>query len=79
MNGYPIERGAECFENHMQVNLYTPHYLSNYFGRIMRDAGKGHIFIITSIASREPVRRPATYTITKFALRDYKSFERRVA
>jgi short-subunit dehydrogenase len=34
----------------------------------MRDAGKGHIFNITSIASREPVPAAGAYTITKFAL-----------
>jgi short-subunit dehydrogenase len=63
-----LKEGPNVFNNHMQVNLYTPHFLSNYFGQIMRDAGKGHIFNITSIASREPVPAAGAYTITKFAL-----------
>ena len=63
-----LKEGPNVLNDHMQVNLYTPHFLSNYFGRIMRDAGKGHIFNITSIASREPVSAAGAYTITKFAL-----------
>lgn len=63
-----LEEGPNVFNNHLQVNLNTPHFLSHYFGKIMRDAGKGHIFNITSIASREPVPAAAAYTITKFAL-----------
>jgi short-subunit dehydrogenase len=63
-----LEEAPNVLNDHMQVNLYTPHFLSNYFGQIMRDAGKGHIFTITSIASREPVPAAGAYTITKFAL-----------
>lgn len=63
-----LNEGPNVLGDHMQVNLYAPHYLSNYFGRIMRDAKKGHIFNITSIASREPVTAAGSYTITKFAL-----------
>lgn len=63
-----LKEGPNVLNDHMQVNLNTPHYLSSHFGRIMRDAGKGHIFNITSIASREPVAAAGSYTITKFAL-----------
>lgn len=63
-----LKEGPNVLNDHMQVNLYTPHFLSNYFGQIMRDAAKGHIFNITSIASREPVTAAGAYTITKFAL-----------
>lgn len=63
-----LKEGPAVLGNHMQVNLYTPHFLCNYFGQIMRDAGKGHIFNITSIASREPVPAAGAYTVTKFAL-----------
>lgn len=63
-----LKEGPNVLEKHMQVNLNTPHYLSAYFGRIMRDARKGHIFSITSIAAREPVKEAGSYTITKFAL-----------
>lgn len=63
-----LKEGPDELGKHMQVNLNTPHYLSVYFGRIMRDAKKGHIFSITSIASRYPVKEAGSYTITKFAL-----------
>lgn len=63
-----LKEGANVLEKHMQVNLNTPHFLSAYFGKIMRDAGRGHIFSITSIAAHEPVKEAGSYTITKFAL-----------
>ena len=63
-----LKEGPDVLNRHMQVNLNTAHFLSAYFGRIMRDAGKGHIFSITSIAAREPVKEAGSYTITKFAL-----------
>lgn len=63
-----LKEGPNVLGKHMQVNLNTPHYLSAYFGRIMRDARKGHIFAITSIASREPVKEAGSYTVTKYAL-----------
>ncbi len=63
-----LKEGPSVLANHMQVNLNTPHFLCSYFGQIMRDAGRGHIFNITSIASREPVAAAGAYTITKFAL-----------
>ena len=63
-----LKEGPDVLNRHMQVNLNTAHFLSAYFGRIMRDAGKGHIFSITSIATREPVKEAGSYTITKFAL-----------
>jgi short-subunit dehydrogenase len=63
-----LNEGPNVLNNHMQINLYTPHFLSKYFGQIMRDARKGHIFNITSIASRDPVAAAGSYTITKYAL-----------
>src|SRR5690606_28445377 len=38
-------------------------------GRSMRGNRHGHIFNISSIASREPVPSAGTYTVTKFAVR----------
>lgn len=63
-----LDEDLNALNKHMQVNLNGPHFLSAYFGDIMREAGKGHIFNITSIAAREPVAAAAAYTITKFAL-----------
>lgn len=63
-----LKEGPNVLNEHMQINLFTPHYLSNYFGKIMRDARKGHIFNITSVASRNPVSAAGAYTITKYAL-----------
>ena len=63
-----LKEGPHVLKDHMQVNLYTPHFLSNYFSKIMKDEKRGHIFNITSIASRYPVAAAGSYTITKFAL-----------
>src|SRR5699024_2239447 len=63
-----FDEEPNTLQDHMQVNLNGPHFLSSYFGKTMLKAGKGHIFNITSIASREPVAAAAAYTITKYAL-----------
>lgn len=63
-----LKEGPNVLKDQMQVNFYTPHYLCTYFGQIMRDARKGHIFNVTSIASREPVVAAGSYSITKSAL-----------
>jgi len=57
------------FHRQMQVNYITPHLLSRAVGRSMRRHRRGHIFNISSIASREPVSSAGTYTVTKFAVR----------
>lgn len=63
-----LNEAPNVFGESMQINLNTAHYLSVQFGRIMRDAKKGHIFSISSIASRHPVKEAGSYTVTKFAL-----------
>ena len=57
------------FAKQMQVNYYVPHRISRAVGRTMRKNRQGHIFNISSIASREPVATAGTYTVTKFAIR----------
>src|SRR5690606_6887263 len=57
------------FEQQLLVNYVAPHRLSRTIGRIMRQNRRGHIFNISSIASREPVSDAGTYTVTKFAVR----------
>ena len=57
------------FEQQLQINYVAPHRLSRAVGRMMRENRRGHIFNISSIASREPVSDAGTYTVTKFAVR----------
>src|SRR3546814_8983322 len=64
-----LEETNEDFHRQLQVNYITPHLLSRAVGRRMRQNRRGHIFNISSIASREPVSSAGTYTVTKFAVR----------
>ena len=64
-----LDESEVDFEQQLQVNYITPHSLSRTIGRIMRQNRRGHIFNISSIASREPVADAGTYTVTKFAVR----------
>ncbi len=63
-----LDETDEDFDIQMQVNYYTPHLLSRAIGRNMRKHRKGHMFNISSIASREPVSAAGTYTVTKYAV-----------
>lgn len=63
-----LDEAPQLLQQQMQVNLYTAHYLATYFGRRMRDMRRGHIFNITSIASRVPMVAAGSYTVTKYAL-----------
>lgn len=49
------------------LNYYAAHSLCIKLGRKMKQLGKGHLFIIGSTASRQPVKA-GTYTVTKYAL-----------
>ncbi len=64
-----LDESDEDFELQMRINYQTPHRLSRAVGRLMRERRKGHIFNISSIASREPVSSAGTYTVTKYAVR----------
>ncbi|MBK1438741.1 SDR family oxidoreductase [Parapedobacter sp. ISTM3] len=63
-----FEESEEDFELQMLINYHTPHLLSRAAGRNMQKNHKGHIFNISSIASRKPVASAATYTVTKYAV-----------
>ena len=63
-----LEESLEDHESQMQINFYTPYYLCQKLGRIMREKRRGHIINISSIASRAPVSAAGTYTVTKYAL-----------
>ncbi|MEC3881077.1 SDR family NAD(P)-dependent oxidoreductase [Parapedobacter sp. 10938] len=63
-----LDETDEDFRQQLQVNYITPHLLSRAVGQRMRKNRRGHIFNISSIASREPVSAAGTYTVTKFAV-----------
>lgn len=63
-----FDEHEDALEKQMQLNLYTPHLLSKIFGGLMKEAGKGHIFNICSVASLQPVPGAASYSISKIAL-----------
>lgn len=63
-----LDESTEDFDAQMKVNYYTPHQLSRVIGNKMRQQQEGHIFNISSIASRHPVADAGTYTVTKYAL-----------
>lgn len=66
--GYLLKESPDMLAKHMQVNLFTPHSLSVHFGRKMRENKSGHIFMITSVASRSAVVTAGSYSVTKYAL-----------
>lgn len=63
-----LDESAADFDLQMRINYYTPHILSRAVGRNMRKNRRGHIFNISSIASRIPVSSAGTYTVTKYAV-----------
>lgn len=63
-----LDETAQDFEQQLQINYVTPHILSRAVGRNMRKNRAGHIFNISSIASRIPVSSAGTYTVTKYAV-----------
>ena len=63
-----MNEDERCLERQMQVNVFAPHFLSKFFAAKMIGQGKGHIIIICSIASLEPVTRAGSYSISKTAL-----------
>jgi len=63
-----LDESDDDFAQQMRINYHTPHLLSRAVGRSMRENRRGHIFNISSIASREPVSSAGTYTVTKYAV-----------
>src|SRR5690606_26598745 len=63
-----LDESESDFDLHMRINYYTPHMLSRAVGRNMRENRRGHIFNISSIASRIPLWSAGTYTVTKYAV-----------
>jgi 3-oxoacyl-[acyl-carrier protein] reductase len=63
-----FDEAPDTLEQHMQVNLFTAYQLSVHLARHMRARKQGHIFNISSVASRQPIASAAAYTVTKYAL-----------
>lgn len=55
-------------QKQMSINVYAPYFLSKIIGKKMMEAKHGHIFNICSIASLQPVKNAASYSVTKIAL-----------
>lgn len=66
--GMVLDEADEQFENQIKLNLNAVYYLSKFFGKMMREQGKGHIFNISSIAGRQIVENAGSYSVTKAAL-----------
>ncbi|MES3018100.1 MAG: SDR family oxidoreductase [Bacteroidota bacterium] len=63
-----MEEADNTLERQMNVNLYTPHFLSKFFVKHLVGDSQGHIFNICSIASVAPMISCASYSVTKAAL-----------
>jgi 3-oxoacyl-[acyl-carrier protein] reductase len=63
-----LEEEDGVFETQLQINYLTAYHLCKVFGRQMRDAKKGHVVNICSIAAINPVVQAGSYSVTKAAL-----------
>ncbi len=55
-------------ENIMDINFWPAYHLTRALAPVMVKAGKGHIFNIGSVASRDAYPDSGAYSISKFAL-----------
>ena len=63
-----LDEEEDNLHNQLQINFLTAYTLCKVIGRIMRDAQKGHIVHICSIAAIKPVVEAGSYSVTKAAL-----------
>lgn len=63
-----LDESEGTLEQQMQLNLYSAHNLSKFFGKQMRLSGRGHIINICSVAGIQPVAEAGSYSVTKHAL-----------
>lgn len=63
-----LEEEDGVLQQQINLNLMPAYELYRYFGKEMRNARKGHIFNICSIAAIYPVYTAGSYTVTKAAL-----------
>lgn len=63
-----LDEQEDALLNQMNVNLYAPYYLYKKIGVLMREARKGTIINICSVASKETIVDAGSYCVTKAAL-----------
>lgn len=68
MPGSLLDESDEIFELQQNLNTNSTYYFSKYFGKIMRNQQRGHIFNICSIASKETIENAGSYSVTKTAM-----------
>lgn len=66
--GTLLDEEDDRFEYQQLLNLNAAYYFSKYFGKMMRKAGRGHIFNICSVASKEIIQNAGSYGVTKSGL-----------
>ena len=66
--GTASEEEEGILEKMLNTNLYSAYYLTRAFAGGMKQKRKGHIFNICSIASKQPRKEAAAYTISKYAM-----------
>jgi short-subunit dehydrogenase len=63
-----LDEDDDILHSQLQINFLAAYSFCKFFGRKMRDAQKGHIINICSIAALQPVAAAGAYTVTKAAL-----------
>ncbi len=63
-----LDEDNQSLQRHLDLNLLAPYYLYKKIGPLMRDAKKGYIINICSIASKEVIVNAGSYCVTKAAL-----------
>lgn len=63
-----LDEPDDVFELQQNTNVNAVYYLSKEIGKLMRNAGKGHVFNICSIASKQIVDHAGSYSVTKAAM-----------
>jgi len=63
-----LDEDDDVLQMQLQLNFLAAYSFCKAFGKMMRDAGKGHIINICSIAALNPVVTAGSYSVTKAAL-----------
>lgn len=66
--GSILDEKDESFENQQNINVNACYYFSKFFAKKMREAKKGHVFNICSVASKEVIPNAGSYCVTKAAM-----------
>ena len=59
------ELGEEAWDRELSVNLKIPFFLTQYFGKQMKERGAGKIISIADIAAKRPYLRYLPYSLAK--------------